>query len=198
MIESFPLYWPEHIPRTQIRERSRFDTSQHRAQNAIITELNKMHAINIVISTNLELRRDGLPYKNQSRLDDPGVAVYYTRDGNTECIPIDKWSDIAGNMQAIAKTLKALRGLERWGSKDTVNAAFQGFKALPEQASEGNAWWNILGVDRNASTSDIKIAYRQLAMKYHPDKTDDPDDLERFQNIKAAYEQGLRENGDES
>ena len=31
-------------------------------------------------------------------------------------------------------------------------------------------YYEILGVDRNASASDIKRSYRRLAMKYHPDK----------------------------
>ena len=40
------------------------------------------------------------------------------------------------------------------------------------------------GVERNASQDEIKKAYRQLAVKYHPDKRkDDPNAEEKFIEI---------------
>jgi DnaJ-class molecular chaperone len=45
---------------------------------------------------------------------------------------------------------------------------------------------SILGVDKNASTDDIKKAYRKLAQKYHPDK--EGGNEEKFKEIKTAYE----------
>lgn len=54
-------------------------------------------------------------------------------------------------------------------------------------------FYKILGVERNASTKQIKKAYRALAMKYHPDKNpDDPDAQTKFQDINAAYEVRLQ------
>lgn len=49
--------------------------------------------------------------------------------------------------------------------------------------------YNILGVSKEASQSEIKSAYRKLAVKYHPDKN--PGDKaaeEKFKSITAAYE----------
>ena len=50
-------------------------------------------------------------------------------------------------------------------------------------------FYEMLGVDRDASTKQIKKAYRALAMKFHPDKNpDDPESQEKFHDINAAYE----------
>ena len=46
--------------------------------------------------------------------------------------------------------------------------------------------YEIIGVEKNASNSDIKKSYRKIAMKYHPDKN--PDDKEAEKNFKEAAE----------
>lgn len=49
-------------------------------------------------------------------------------------------------------------------------------------------YYDILGVGRDASTSDIKAAYRRLAVQYHPDRNpDDPAAEEKFKEASEAY-----------
>ncbi|MCK4389664.1 MAG: J domain-containing protein [Desulfobacterales bacterium] len=49
-------------------------------------------------------------------------------------------------------------------------------------------YYKILGLDRNASDSDIKKAYRKLALKYHPDRTKgDKSAEEMFKKVSEAY-----------
>lgn len=48
--------------------------------------------------------------------------------------------------------------------------------------------YEVLGLDRAASSEDIKRAYRRLARQYHPDANPDPAAAERIKEINAAYE----------
>jgi len=48
-------------------------------------------------------------------------------------------------------------------------------------------YYEVLGVDRSASPSDIKKSYRKLALKYHPDRNKAPDAEDRFKEISEAY-----------
>ncbi|MEX1993485.1 MAG: DnaJ C-terminal domain-containing protein [Steroidobacteraceae bacterium] len=49
-------------------------------------------------------------------------------------------------------------------------------------------YYAILGVQRNASSEEIKRAYRKLAHKYHPDVSKDPAGEEKFKEVAEAYE----------
>lgn len=49
-------------------------------------------------------------------------------------------------------------------------------------------YYEVLGINKNASKTEIKNAYRKLALKYHPDRNKNPDSETKFKDINNAYE----------
>ena len=56
--------------------------------------------------------------------------------------------------------------------------------------SQRKDWYKILGVSKTAPVSEIKKAYKKLALQWHPDKNvDNREEAEaKFREIAAAYE----------
>jgi hypothetical protein len=193
-IEAYPLYWPPGRQRTSTssREPARFDSSFARARDEVIRQVEMLcgkyswqrKEANIIISTNLQLRRDGIPLAGQPQPDDVGVAVYFTYKKQQVCFACDRWRKIEDNMQAIAKTIDALRGVARWGTGDMMEAAFKGFTALAGPAAA--EWWDVLEVRSDSSRDAVNANYRRLRSQHHPDRGGD---AEKFQRIQRAFEQ---------
>ncbi len=49
-------------------------------------------------------------------------------------------------------------------------------------------YYEVLGLDRNASTDEIKKAYRKMARQYHPDVNKAEDAEQKFKEVKEAYD----------
>lgn len=56
-----------------------------------------------------------------------------------------------------------------------------------EAMADKRDYYEVLGVDKSASQSDLKNAFRRLARKYHPDRSTEADAEERFKEIQEAY-----------
>lgn len=54
------------------------------------------------------------------------------------------------------------------------------------EAKTDNDYYSVLGVKRDASTKDIKRAFRKLAIKYHPDKNKEKEAEEKFKEINEG------------
>ncbi len=51
----------------------------------------------------------------------------------------------------------------------------------------GKNYHKVLGVSEDASAEQIRRAYRKLAMRFHPDRNDDPGAEEKFKEVREAY-----------
>lgn len=183
-ITAYPLCWPAGWPRNHDPERSRFKATIGAARDGVTRELNLLGATDVVISSNAVLKANGELSARQGRIEDTGVAVYFTLNNQPQCIPCDRWLNLEDNLRAIELTVEALRGLERWGAKEIVAAAFQGFAALPAFAG-GESWWDVLGVSPHASDVEVTRAFKSLSRTHHPDAGGE---VGAFTRINVAYQ----------
>ena len=183
MTEAYPLSWPMGRPRTGKQERSRFGVTMAAARDGLFRELRLMGARHVVLSTDVPLRRDGLPYATAREPGDPGAAVYFEWKGRSMAFCCDRWDRVRDNVRAMQLTIQALRGLDRWGTGDMVEAAFSGFTALP--APGKRPWWQVLGIDGDSTQDEIRTAYRALARRRHPDAGGS---VAAFQELRDAYQ----------
>lgn len=178
-IAGYPLQWPMGWGRTDYPGQSRFHTSFGVARDSLLREVELLGGTNVIISSNIRLRRDGYPYTNTGRPSDQGVCVYFALNGESQAVPCDKWILIEDNMQAINRTVEALRGLERWGAKEMVNAAFRGFKALPMATRY---------FDGCTTKEETQSRFRKLAKEMHPDKGGD---MQSYVEMQEEYTERL-------
>jgi hypothetical protein len=185
-IPRYPLAWPLGWRRTPGHERKRAMFSKHSTEPGgyrrktslsvgdglcrLTGELRRLHASDIIISSNLRVRSDGLPHAQQSKeLGDPGIAVYFKLRGKPLVLACDRWSSAADNMAAIAGHIEAVRASDRYGV-GTVEQAFAGYKALP--ADSAADWRKVLFGEQLPSpvTKDaVDQAVRSMAKTRHPD-----------------------------
>ncbi|WP_157474032.1 J domain-containing protein [Flavihumibacter petaseus] len=135
-------------------------------------EVERLGGKDLIVSTNLRVRKDGLLYADElnRRIDDPGVAIYFKYKGKVVAMCADQYLRIWENMYALGKGIEALRGMERWGVSEFLDRAFTGFTALPE-ATPGKDIWGILGLSSRPEYSEIvRVQYRKLAKERHPDQ----------------------------
>jgi hypothetical protein len=212
MITAYPLQWPAGWPRTQAgdHKHGKFGTRQKRNGNSwysskditvteatgrVLAELERMgvERQDVVISTNIRVRLDGLPRSGEKEPNDSGAAVYWeTRKGERRVMAIDQYVKVADNLAAIAATLDAMRSIERHGGAQILDRAFTGFTALPAPTGQ-RSWREVMTFGESSPTPDqLKQRYRELAGIRHPDKGGSH---AAMSELNVAYAQGQEEIG---
>lgn len=197
---SYPLEWPLQWARTPEHRRKNSRFGKHgfgQIRDNLIKELGRLGARKVLISTNIPLRLDGLPRANSSEGPDPGAAVYFQWRARPYVIACDTYGRCWENMKAIAKTVEAIRAIERHGASQLLERAVSGFSALPPgsgdeaQVPPQRPWWEVLnmqqmeeafGVSFNEIASDPKhpmrkpvlqmaeVRYKMRVPEVHPDR----------------------------
>lgn len=187
-IQAYPLQWPAGWRRTESyrRERAKFGKSERKSNGEtswtekkdlsvtdgvvrVLLELERMgiRRDDVVVSTNIPTRLDGLPRGDARVPQDPGATVYWRKGKETRCMAVDRYNRVQDNLAAIAATLDAMRAIERHGGATILDRAFQGFIALAAPV----AWWQILKLSsHNVTRAEIDQAFRRLAQEHHPDR----------------------------
>lgn len=169
-INAYPLHWPQVFPRATRRDGGGFKTTLSGALTNVEESLrlfardSEKRIEGLVISSNVTL--------GAQRPSDPGVAVWFTWDGLQVCIPVDRYSSVEANLQAIHHIIEARRVELRHGTLALVRASFTGFKALPAPGnSTSRGWREVLGVDPTENDlAKVRERYRKLSAIHHPDK----------------------------
>lgn len=191
-VTNCPLTWPVGWARTQRRRGSTFDAGRRGRWTLSGCVQDALHQLklmgvgdwNVVISTNVAVRLDGLPRSGQGIPGDPGVAVYFRFKKEPRVLACDKWDKPEHNLRAIVKHIEALRGINRWGV-GSLEQAFTGYTAIPE-TSGGAGWWEILGCPSHAAPEEIEAAFKRRAMKAHPDRGGSHDEMAAVNDARKA------------
>jgi hypothetical protein len=188
----FPLCWPSGWARTPRGQyaRARFKKNKAAANpsmyggtasisvwDGVCRVTGELRALevkdsDVIISTNIQTRNDGVPRSDRGEPSDHGVAVYWkNKKGKAECMAIDNYDRVADNLAAVAATLEALRAIKRHGGGAIIDRAFAGFAQLPAAIVTARPWREVFGVDEGArlTPSEVNSRYNALARKRHPD-----------------------------
>ncbi len=180
MTQAYPLSWPDGWPRTKYRSPvSRFQTTFDRARRDLYNEMRLLDVTSLVVSSNLPLRLDGQPRGDAARLriEDPGVAVYFTLRQRPMVMARDEFQTVHDNLRSIGLAVAYLRGLERHGGAHMMERAFGGFAQLPPPAGGAApvvSWREVLapipeGLDAADELVIAEARYRKLAAAAHAD-----------------------------
>ena len=134
------------------------------------------------------------------------VTVIFDRKGRRYTKTCQRWDNSLDNLRAVQLNIEYLyRACEIYGVEESseefdelFNMQFIGMEATPDDGilklTEGKReWYEILGIDKNASKEALNNAYRGLARIYHPDVGGN---AEEFKRIRKAYDDGLKQLGD--
>lgn len=128
------------------------------------------------------------------------VEVIFDRDGKRYTKRCSMWENSLDNLRAIQLSIEYLyRAVEIYGVEgteefnDLFNQVFIGIEATPDDSvlliGNSTNWWEILGINKDATKQEIINGYKAMAKIHHPDAGGSS---EQFQRVRKAYEEAIK------
>ena len=165
---------------------NRFKAQESTITNQLVAVMRQMDA------SNLKVNKD---------LFNGDVEILFDRNGRRYVFRCNNYERALDNYRAAQLAISYLyRALESYGvtsEEDLFDKVFSnfflGFEATPDDSvlliSDGNVWYEILGVKQDATKEEIINAYKAMAKVHHPDMGGTQ---ESFLKLRKAYEKGLK------
>ena len=186
--------WPDAFPRTPAEDREPypggFRVTRSTAFQNVLDELRTWDGVtDVQLDSGAEHQKQNpnKPYARAS-FEDPGVVVYFTKDGEQMAAACDQWDNPRDNAQDLYHYLHETRMQEQRG---TVTAESE-YEKLRLPSGDGDAVaaspppHEVLGVSPDAPEAAVKGAYRELVKERHPDHGGSQEQFKRLQNAKEA------------
>lgn len=191
-VPRYPLAWPAGWPRGKptggLRSGS-FTVNYDKALRDLGYAIEKLGGRYPIVSSNLELRIDGMPRRDKGEPLDRGVAVYFELKGQQKVFACDTFTSVKANLRAIGLTIAALRSIELYGATVMLDRALHAFDALPAPKS----CWEILELPPGSAADAIERAFKELAFKHHPDRGGSN---AKMAEINGARQKALKESAE--
>lgn len=174
--------WPNNRTPSHARKRATFRASYNDTLSLLESELEKLRAKHVIIQAGFEpkdIRNDGWPRSSARPKNDPGVIVSFQTGKGPLSFPCDRFDAWEDNLRAIAKSLEALRAVDRYGVT-RGEEQYKGFAQLPAPEAAGKMTRTEAAEFLSAHSSfhsnmiltlsgSFREAYRQAARRLHPD-----------------------------
>lgn len=189
--------WP--VEETLDRQYSRFKAPFSDTLDLLDRELFMLDAYSVVVQLDVDRKQIRLDGSLRASVTprSPGVILNFESMHGPQSFPCDTFLNWKHNMRAIAKSLEALRTVNRYGVSKS-GQQYRGWQSLPAPASYGfssreSAWAYVSRLMNMNGTipagDDLARVLRDAARKTHPDHGGD---AEEFKRVVRATEK-LRE-----
>lgn len=192
-------HWPSK--RTTNRVDATFRAGYSKTLDDLEYEFSRINAKSIIIQVDglmlADIRNDGWPRGSWN--GGPGVIVSFSSAVGDISMPCDKFGDWRDNLRAIAKSLEALRMVDRYGVT-RGKEQYQGWTKLADPNANGMdaevALLFLAGMTatpkdylRDMAPATRADLFRKLRIEYHPDRAVDESDRTRREELSAKIGQ---------